>query len=69
MSADDLKAVRRAAKARRDATARFRAAVLEAHGGGESLRSIAEAAGMSHVGVLKIVRSADEAEVANHYGG
>jgi hypothetical protein len=34
----------------------FRAAIIAAHGEGHSLRVIADAAGISHVRVLKILR-------------
>ena len=61
MSTADLTRVRRAAKRRRDATDGFRQAVLDAHREGESLRRIADAAGLSHVAVLKIVRGAEGA--------
>ena len=61
MSADHLKAVRRAARRRYSATAAFREAVIEAHRSGESLRAIAAEAGLSHVAVLKIVRGAEGA--------
>jgi len=51
-----LRAVRRAAQRRVSVEEAFRQAVLEAHASGESLRAIAEAAGLSHVRVLQIVR-------------
>lgn len=52
-----LNAVRRAARRRDAAEAELRAAVFEAHGSGKkSLREIADAAGRSHVWVLKLVR-------------
>ena len=60
MSDNDLKAVRRAARQRVTATANFRTAVVDAHRAGESLRRIAEAAGLSHVRVLNIVREAGD---------
>lgn len=61
MSSADLTTVRRAARRRTAANEAFRTAVLEAHRAGESLRKIADAAGMSHVAVLKIVRGAEGA--------
>ena len=61
MGAEHLKAVRRAARRRVIAGTQFRMAVIEAHQSGESLRSIAAEAGMSHVAVLKIVRGAEGA--------
>lgn len=38
------------------------AALVEAHAAGHSLRSIAAAVGITHVGVMKIVRNAVSAE-------
>lgn len=52
----NLRAVKRAASRRASADEGFRAAVLKAHADGESLRAIANAAGLSHVRVLQIVR-------------
>ena len=50
-----------AAKAR-NAVAHRNQAIVEAHEGGMSLRAIAQAAGMSHMGVKKIIdRARDEA--------
>jgi hypothetical protein len=62
MTAHELTSVRRAARARVTAEQRFRESVLAAHGSGETLRAIAEAAGLSHVRVLQIVRSAGPVE-------
>lgn len=62
MTASDLKAVRRHARARHAAEQRFREAVLAAHQGGESLRVIAQAASLSHVRVLQIVRESTPVE-------
>ena len=61
MGADQLKAVRRAARRRVIANTQFRLAVIEAHQAGDSLRAIAAEAGLSHVAVLKIVRGAEGA--------
>ena len=61
MGADQLKAVRRAARRRVAATTEFRTAVIAAHQSGESLRAIAAEAGLSHVAVLKIVQRAEGA--------
>ena len=58
-----------AARRRAAAEAEFREAILAAHGRGESLRSIAAAAGLSHVRILQIVREATDEEAARHYGG
>lgn len=51
-----LTKVRRAALARHQADERWRAAIRAAHAAGHSLREIGEAAGVSHVRVLKILR-------------
>jgi hypothetical protein len=61
MGADQLKAVRRAARRRVAANEAFREAVLDAHRSKESLRAIAAEAGLSHVAVLKIVQRAEGA--------
>ena len=52
-----LKTVERTAKKRKTAEAEFRDAVFAAHAAGETLRAIAEAAGLSHTRVLQILRS------------
>jgi hypothetical protein len=65
-----LVAVSRAAKARAAADVAFRDAVLAAHGNGQqSLRQIGEAAGLSHVRILQIVKTATDEEALRHYGG
>ena len=51
-----LTRVRRARRNRETAASEFRAAVLQAHEAGESLRAIAEAAGVSHVRVHQLLR-------------
>jgi len=48
--------LRRATKRRKRSESAWRAAIIEAHGAGVSLRVIAEAAGVSHVRVLQITR-------------
>ena len=53
---DPLTAVKRATARRSEANASWRAAILEAHAEGASLRRIAAAAGVSHVRILQIVR-------------
>lgn len=55
-NAPALKAVKRAAKRREDADDAFREAVLAAATDGQSLRSIARAAGLSHARVHQIVK-------------
>ncbi len=51
-----LTRVRSAAKRRSSASLEFKAAILAAHAEGLSLRAIADAASVSHVRVLKIIR-------------
>lgn len=51
-----LTRVKRATKRRAAAEEEWRVAIREAHAEGASLRAIAEAAGVSHVRVLQIVR-------------
>lgn len=52
----DLRAVKRAASRRASAEASYRDAIRQAHAAGQSLRAIAEAAGVTHVRILQIVR-------------
>lgn len=56
MPADSLARVKRAAGRRVSASAAFKQAVVGAQADGKSLRAIAEAAGVSHVRVLQILR-------------
>lgn len=51
-----LDRVKRVGKRRASVAAEFKAAIVEARDEGHSLRAIAEAAGISHVRVLKILR-------------
>lgn len=51
-----LTRVKRANTRRASADAEYRAAITAAKAAGHSLRQIAEAAGISHVRVLKILR-------------
>lgn len=51
-----LTRVKRAANRRASADSEYRAAILAARDAGHSLRQIADAAGISHVRVLKIAR-------------
>lgn len=51
-----LARVKRATKRRATAEEEWRVAIREAHAEGVSLRAIAQAAGVSHVRVLQIVR-------------
>lgn len=51
-----LTRVKRATKRRAESEGAWRSAIKEAHANGESLRAIAQAAGISHVRVLQIVR-------------
>lgn len=51
-----LSRVRRAASRRAAASDEYRAAIIAAHAQGHSLREIAEAAGVSHVAVLQMVK-------------
>lgn len=53
----ELSAVKRAARRRASADSDYRAAIRAAHDAGHSLRAIAEAAGVSHVAILKTLRS------------
>lgn len=55
---ETLARVKRAGRARTRSDDAFRAAVLAAHAEGISLRMIAEAAGVSHMLVQRIVQSA-----------
>jgi len=48
--------VKRVARRRVEVEDSFRLAILKAHESGASLRQIGEAAGLSHVRILKIVR-------------
>jgi hypothetical protein len=48
-----------AARRRAEAELAFRDAVIAAHARGESLRSIAAEAGLSHVRILQLVREGD----------
>jgi hypothetical protein len=52
-----LTKLRRVSKRRASAEEEWRSAVLEAHAAGIPLRTIGEAAGVSHVQVLRIVRA------------
>jgi hypothetical protein len=56
VAATDLKLVEVKAKRKHVALGEFHAAIRQAHASGESLRKIGEAAGISHVRVLQIVR-------------
>lgn len=56
MPADSLSRVRRVSRRRVSVAQEFRAAIHQAREDGHSLRAIAEAAGLSHVRVLKILR-------------
>lgn len=58
----EIRDVKRVARRRIAVEQDFRAAVLKAHGKGETLRAIAYAAGLSHVRILQIVREADHEE-------
>ena len=49
----------RAARARAEAQEAYVAAVREAHAAGYSLRQIGQSVGVSHVEVLRLVRTAD----------
>ncbi len=53
---DNLTRLRRVGKRRASVTLEFRAAIVAAREDGHSLRAIADAAGISHVRVLKILR-------------
>lgn len=54
-TADALEAVRAAAEKRAEATAAWRAAIVDAHKRGASYRQIAIAAGVSHQRIAQIV--------------
>jgi DNA-directed RNA polymerase specialized sigma24 family protein len=53
-----LTRVKRAQQRRASATQEYRDAIRAAHTAGHTLREIAEAAGVSHVAVLKTLRDA-----------
>lgn len=62
LSPEGRRRLERLARKARDATTERDQAIVEEHAAGASLRAIAEATGLSHMGVSKIVRRAEEPE-------
>lgn len=58
MGTEQLRDVTRTARRAREWTDKRDAAIVEAHRAGDSLRQIADAAGLSHAGVDRIVKRA-----------
>lgn len=57
MADNTIAAAKRAARRRASAESDYRAAIRAAHNAGHSLRTIGEAVGVSHVAILKTLRS------------